>query len=120
MLDGERLHDHSAERRTHHDGPIDSGRVEHRDRVVGHVRQTVAIGAVVGQPDVTVVETNHPKAPASERLAHLPAVGDALIAESVHEEQDRSIDRSGHVLPVQTQRTIASGAHACPPGLATR
>jgi len=106
---GHALRDHSAHRGTTHVSLRDAERVEHADRVVGHVGQAVGalhrqaervaqgaeheVGHALGvealaQPDVAVVEAHDPKAALDESIHEALVPAEQLHAEA-HDEQQR-------------------------------
>ena len=99
MVDGELLHDHAAHRQPHHVRPFDTGRVEHGDRVDGHVGEPVGgtllvergVDEVGRQTDIPVVEPDHVEAGVDEHHTPVLVVVDALRTESVDQQQRRVV-----------------------------
>ncbi len=119
MVDGQLLDDHPAHRQAHHVCGLHVRRVEHGDRVVGHVGEPVAraalvdrsLGEVAGQTHVAVVEADHLQAALHVPLAPFVGVVDALAAEAVDHQQDRRPGRPDGLV-VDLDLTVACDAHA--------
>ena len=91
-------------------------RAGHSEERAGHPRQQrrpgVVFGQLAGQPDVAVVEADHPQTLVDHLLAELRAPEDHLRTQA-HDQQHGRISRIAHVLVVDVDlaRGCGAGAH---------